>query len=174
MPHKDPAKRKGSVNYGSAKARAARFNALVELTPEEDQVVRDLYLQAAKLTLAGEPHEVDHKVPLSRGGKHHPRNLQLLPKVENIRKRDRVGRTQSTAPVPKFRIGMKVLAQQVNGAWEPREISAFEWVFEQQTWLYETNVPIGRDGQQLWAKECRFWESELKALSKSKARKGFS
>jgi len=174
MPHKDPAKRKGNVNYGSAKARAARFNALVELTPEEDQVVRDLYLKAAMLTLAGEPHEVDHKVPLSRGGKHHPRNLQLLPKAENIRKRDRVGRTQSIAPCPRFCIGMQVLAQQVNGAWEPRQISEFEWVFEQQTWLYETNVPIGKDGKQLWAKECRFWESELKVATKSKTPKGFS
>jgi hypothetical protein len=44
MPHKDPAMRKANINYGSAKARAAKRGALVGLTDEEDKRMRALYL----------------------------------------------------------------------------------------------------------------------------------
>jgi 5-methylcytosine-specific restriction endonuclease McrA len=36
-------------------------------------------------------HEVDHILPLSRGGKHCPSNLQYLTREENMRKGARVG-----------------------------------------------------------------------------------
>lgn len=34
----------------------------------------------------GIKHEVDHKIPLSRGGLHHPDNLQILTKAKNRQK----------------------------------------------------------------------------------------
>jgi hypothetical protein len=171
MPHKDPAMRKANINYGSAKARAAKRGALVGLTDEEDKRMRALYLQAAQLTLAGHPHDVDHIVPLALGGKHHPRNLQILPKTENAEKRAAKGKPQSKAPPKRYKAGDIVMAQQVNGKWEPREINEAEWVFAEQQWLYYTEIPTDEDEQPLWAKECRFWETELKRLPP--ARRGF-
>jgi len=171
MPHKDPAMRKANINYGSAKARAAKKGALVNLTVEEEKRMRALYLQAAQLTLSGHPHDVDHIVPLALGGKHHPRNLQILPKAENAEKRAAKGKTQSKAPPKRYRIGDMVMAQQLNGKWEPREINDAEWIFGEQQWLYHTEIPTDEDGQPLWAKQCRFWETELKRPPP--ARKGF-
>jgi hypothetical protein len=171
MPHKDPAMRKANINYGSAKARAAKRGALVVLTDQEEKRIRALYLQAAQLTLAGHPHDVDHIVPLALGGKHHPRNLQILPKTENAEKRAAQGKTQSKAPPNRYNAGDIVMAQQVNGKWEPRKINEAEWVFDEQQWLYHTEIPTDEDGHPLWAKECRFWETELKTLPP--ARRGF-
>ncbi len=34
--------------------------------------------------------EVDHRIPLSRGGLHHPDNLQYLPSIENRRKSNKL------------------------------------------------------------------------------------
>jgi hypothetical protein len=172
MPHNDPAMRKANINYGSAKARAAKKGALVNLTNEEDKRMRALYLNAAQLTLAGNPHEVDHIVPLALGGKHHPRNLQILPKAENAEKRAAKGKTISKAPAKRFKVGDIVLAQQVNGKWETREINEAEWVFDEQQWLYYTDVPTDEAGLPLWAKEDGFWESDLKRLPP--ARRGFA
>ena len=36
-------------------------------------------------------HEVDHRIPISKGGLHHPDNLQYLPISENRRKSDKIG-----------------------------------------------------------------------------------
>lgn len=171
MPHKDPAMRKANSNYGSAKARAAKKDALVLLTAEEEKRMRALYLQAAQLTLSGHPHDVDHIVPLALGGKHHPRNLQLLPKAENSEKRAAKGKTQSKAPPKRFKVGEMVLAQQLNGKWELRRLSDAEWIFDEQQWLYHTEIPTDEDGQPMWAKHYRFWETEIKRLPPT--RKGF-
>lgn len=173
MPHKDPAMRKANINYGSAKARAAKKGALVILTVEEEKEMRELYLQAAQLTLSGQPHDVDHIAPLALGGKHHPRNLQILPKAENAQKRVAKGKTQSKAPPKRYRVGDIIMAKQLNGKWEPREISDAEWIFDGQQWLYQTEIPTDEDGQPLWAKEYRFWEKELKSLPPARKDKGF-
>ena len=39
---------------------------------------------------SGEPYEVDHIIPLSKGGLHHPMNFQNLPAVINRSKNDSI------------------------------------------------------------------------------------
>jgi 5-methylcytosine-specific restriction endonuclease McrA len=42
-------------------------------------------------------HEVDHKIPISRGGQHHQNNLQYLPKLDNRRKSNKLDWVPSDA-----------------------------------------------------------------------------
>lgn len=44
------------------------------------------YAKARRLSLEGTEHHVDHIIPLSRGGKHHPDNLQVISAVSNMKK----------------------------------------------------------------------------------------
>jgi 5-methylcytosine-specific restriction endonuclease McrA len=37
-------------------------------------------------SILGIPHEVDHIIPLAKGGLHHPSNLQVIPASVNRRK----------------------------------------------------------------------------------------
>ena len=75
------------VNAQSALRRARLRGATVPLTESEKRLVEALYEKAKALTqLIGEPYHVDHKTPISRGGKHHPANLQVLRGVDNLRK----------------------------------------------------------------------------------------
>jgi hypothetical protein len=46
------------------------------------------YAEARRLTRElGVPHEVDHIVPVTRGGRHEPSNLQVITKQANLAKR---------------------------------------------------------------------------------------
>lgn len=64
------------VNFKKAKDKKA--NA---------QKIKDFYIEAKRLSIeTGIPHEVDHIVPISKGGKHHEKNLQILTREENRRK----------------------------------------------------------------------------------------
>lgn len=57
---------------------------LTKLTPEERRVIVEVYKRAREMSVnTGIPHEVDHIIPLSRGGLHHPSNLQILTRDEN-------------------------------------------------------------------------------------------
>ena len=65
------------------------------LTPKlssiERQMIKNYYLEAQLLSeQTGVPHEVDHIIPLCRGGWHHPFNLQVLPRYENRVKSGRI------------------------------------------------------------------------------------
>jgi 5-methylcytosine-specific restriction endonuclease McrA len=55
-------------------------NASVDLTEEEKKCITDMYLKCPK------GYEVDHIIPISKGGKHHPDNLQYLTVTENRKK----------------------------------------------------------------------------------------
>jgi len=71
------------LNDVAARRRARLKNASVDLTEQERATIRDFYLNCPK------GYEVDHIVPLSRGGKHHPNNLQYLTMSENRRKHNK-------------------------------------------------------------------------------------
>ena len=81
---KDPAK---FIAY-SANRRARKK----ELYPEDADFkeIEKFYQEAKRLTeVTGIPHEVDHIIPLSRGGLHHQDNLQILTRRENRMKHDK-------------------------------------------------------------------------------------
>lgn len=56
------------------------------LSKELRAEIKALYIEAKRLTdETGIPHDVDHIVPLARGGTHHPSNLRILPASMNRR-----------------------------------------------------------------------------------------
>jgi hypothetical protein len=58
-----------------------------KLTPEESRQITAIYLLRRLLSRAtGVEHHVDHHIPLSKGGLHHPRNLWVIPAEENWHK----------------------------------------------------------------------------------------
>lgn len=60
---------------------------MTELNAEERDRIADIYRRRDLVSeWTGLTYEVDHIVPLARGGKHHPDNLQLLTAAENRRK----------------------------------------------------------------------------------------
>jgi 5-methylcytosine-specific restriction endonuclease McrA len=61
------------------------------LSKEEQQLILNLYKECKRLTLeTGAKYEVDHKIPLSKGGKHHYENLQILTRIENRKKYNKI------------------------------------------------------------------------------------
>lgn len=63
-----------------------RYYKRKDLTPKDAdmQIIKSIYKKAQTLTLqTGIAHEVDHVIPLSRGGFHHQNNLQILTIYEN-------------------------------------------------------------------------------------------
>jgi 5-methylcytosine-specific restriction endonuclease McrA len=83
--HPDKAREKGTRT--SARRRARLANTSVPLTPEEQAKVIGIYAEARALSeMIGTPYHVDHIIPLSKGGLHHPSNLQVLRGIDNLRK----------------------------------------------------------------------------------------
>lgn len=79
----NPARVQASV----AKRRALKRSAVVPLTPEEQAKVIGIYAEARAMTeIIGVQYHVDHVIPLSKGGLHHPSNLQVLKGIDNMRK----------------------------------------------------------------------------------------
>ena len=75
------------VLANNAKRRARKSAGMVSLTKHEIDRLTKFYAEASAMTkLTGIPHHVDHICPLSRGGLHHPDNLQVLLGLENLRK----------------------------------------------------------------------------------------
>lgn len=78
---------RGKSNAKAAKRRALKKQASVELTPEELQFIEDMYIMCRSISeVTGVVHHVDHIKPISKGGKHHPDNLQILTATENLQK----------------------------------------------------------------------------------------
>jgi 5-methylcytosine-specific restriction endonuclease McrA len=80
---------KGRVNQavGSSKRRASVRKQTPELTQEEVKRILSLYEECSRISIeTGIPHEVDHIVPICKGGLHHPDNLQILTMEENRKK----------------------------------------------------------------------------------------
>ena len=51
----------------------------IELTVEEQKRIDDLYIICSQLNHDKIDFHVDHIQPISKGGLHHPDNLQILP-----------------------------------------------------------------------------------------------
>ena len=67
--------------------RSKKFGEAPILTEEEQQQILEIYKECARITEeTGILHHVDHIHPISKGGKHHPDNLQILTATKNIRK----------------------------------------------------------------------------------------
>lgn len=86
-----PYRTKEKVNNKTYRYRAKKYSDAAVLTQEEHERILTIYKECAKLTEeTGVQHHVDHIHPISKGGKHHPDNLQILTAVENIRKSNKV------------------------------------------------------------------------------------
>ena len=73
-----------------AKYRATRFGATIYMTKEDRAKINSLYAIAKDATkLFGYTWEVDHIVPLAKGGLHKLSNLQVVPMTWNRSKGDR-------------------------------------------------------------------------------------
>lgn len=68
----------------AAQRRVEMKNAIVPLTIEEKETLKEIYLNCPF------GFEVDHIIPISKGGKHHPNNLQYLTIYENRKKSNNV------------------------------------------------------------------------------------
>ena len=69
------------------KVKRRRLMGTVELTQQEELQVKAIYRLRYTLTReTGVEYHVDHRIPLSKGGKHHPDNLWVITAVENMRK----------------------------------------------------------------------------------------
>jgi 5-methylcytosine-specific restriction endonuclease McrA len=58
-------------------------------TPDDANfdLIKEIYNEARRLSVeSGIPHEVDHIIPISKGGYHHQDNLQILTAEENRKK----------------------------------------------------------------------------------------
>jgi len=75
------------LNANTAKRRARKRNQTPDLTQDEKLRISEIYKKAHEL---GKDWQVDHIVPLSRGGLHHPDNLQIVLKSYNLQKHDRL------------------------------------------------------------------------------------
>ena len=70
-----------------AKRRAVKKEASVELTYAQEAMIRHYHEHASRLAeKLGIKFHVDHVVPLSKGGLHHPSNLQVVPAKWNLTK----------------------------------------------------------------------------------------
>jgi hypothetical protein len=67
--------------------RSRQKNATPSLDKHQRKIISCLYETAKRVSdKTGIPHEVDHIIPLSKGGLHCPGNLQILPRSVNRRK----------------------------------------------------------------------------------------
>lgn len=76
--------RRAKRNEIAARRRARMKDQTPELTDTEKCRMIDIYLNCP------DGYEVDHKIPISKGGLHHPDNLQYLTISENRRKCDSI------------------------------------------------------------------------------------
>lgn len=74
----------GKVNALNAKRRARKLNQTPDLIQDEKYQVEMIYKRSQEL---GPDWQVDHIIPLSKGGLHHPDNLQIVTKEYNLEKR---------------------------------------------------------------------------------------
>jgi len=75
------------ANARKAIRRAIKKEASVNLTPDEKLLIQEIYIKCKLISEStGIEHHVDHIIPISKGGLHHPSNLQILTAFENLSK----------------------------------------------------------------------------------------
>ena len=83
--------RKARANARKSFRRTACKNDIKLLSKEELDRIYRIYAESQFLTeVTGIKHHVDHIIPLSKGGMHHPDNLQILTATENLKKGARI------------------------------------------------------------------------------------
>lgn len=71
----------------SATRRVLKRKSSINLTRGEKDEISKIYKKCKRTTRETDvEHEVDHIIPLAKGGLHHPSNLQIITKTENRRK----------------------------------------------------------------------------------------
>lgn len=74
-----------------AKRRALLYRAVPEeQTDSERAEIQFLYGLSRAVSAGGVAHHVDHFIPLTKGGKHCPTNLRVIPAVVNLKKKDKL------------------------------------------------------------------------------------
>jgi 5-methylcytosine-specific restriction endonuclease McrA len=78
---------KGKItNTNKAATRRARTKNQLPFDADFD-IIKNIYAECRKLSLeTGIPHEVDHIIPIAKGGLHHQDNLQIITMNENRKK----------------------------------------------------------------------------------------
>ena len=85
------------VNAYAAKHRALRLKQTPVLTETEHQQIELIYKKRDEL---GSNYHVDHIQPLSKGGLHHPNNLQIVTEKYNLQKGSKLNfRLPSTSEI---------------------------------------------------------------------------
>ena len=83
-------KAKKLARHYSTKRRVIKAKASVNLTECEEGEIKQIYAHAVRVSNKLQiPFEVDHIVPLNKGGLHHPSNLQIAPTSWNRSKHNR-------------------------------------------------------------------------------------
>lgn len=72
----------------AASYRARKLNSIEKLTQSEYLKIKKIYEKCGRMNADDKDikYHVDHIIPLSKGGLHHPDNLQILKAVDNLRK----------------------------------------------------------------------------------------
>jgi 5-methylcytosine-specific restriction endonuclease McrA len=80
---------KAKQNSKTYRYRTRKIN---QMPSDADQkLILEFYLKAEKLTLdTCIEHHVDHIIPISKGGLHHQDNLQVLTRIENLKKGNKI------------------------------------------------------------------------------------
>lgn len=81
---------KRAVLNSIAARRRCRMRDAFDETADQ-QKINEIYCEAKCLTEeTGIPHEVDHVIPISKGGKHHEDNLRIITMSENRKKHNKI------------------------------------------------------------------------------------
>jgi 5-methylcytosine-specific restriction endonuclease McrA len=81
---------KRAVLNSVAARRRCRIRDAFDETANQ-QKINEIYCEAKRLTEeTSVPHEVDHIIPISKGGKHHENNLQIITMSENRKKHTKI------------------------------------------------------------------------------------
>lgn len=93
IPRKKSVEEKRAYNaYHQSKYRQKRYR---DIHPTANpKIIKEIYLHRP------EGYEVDHIVPVSKGGLHHQDNLQYLPKEVNRKKSNKLVADVGSAPTP--------------------------------------------------------------------------
>lgn len=81
---------KRAVLNSVAARRRCRIRDAFDETANQRKI-NEIYCESKRLTEeTGIPHEVDHIIPISKGGKHHEDNLQIITMSENRKKHTKI------------------------------------------------------------------------------------